>query len=236
MINQNFEDYPEHRLNFYKLIQAINTHCFPAIFAIPPEHQKLVVDAIIWAFRHTDRTISELGLDILQLFLKNVSTNQAIAQSFYQSFYLTLLQDLMYVLTDRLHKSAFKHHATLLQYMFRMVESDEVKVPLWDAAKYPAMDSNQRFIRQFVVDLISSSFQNMSRAQCEEFVGRFFDLNSTLGPSHEHLKLFKSALRDFLISVSHAADVARVAGEMGQRSCACVRVCVRACVRACDVM
>ena len=43
------------------------------------------------------------------------------------------------------------------------------------------MDTNQRFVRQFVVDLISQSFENMSRAQCEEFVARFFDLNQVRG-------------------------------------------------------
>ena len=88
----------------------------------------MVIDSIIWAFRHTDRGISDIGLEILDLFLSNVSQNQEIAQSFYQQYYLTILQDLLYVLTDRLHKSSFKWHATLLQTMFRMVEADEIQV------------------------------------------------------------------------------------------------------------
>jgi exportin-1 len=29
MINKNFEEYPEHRSGFFKLLQAINQHCFP---------------------------------------------------------------------------------------------------------------------------------------------------------------------------------------------------------------
>jgi exportin-1 len=28
MINKNFEEYPEHRIGFFKLLQAINLHCF----------------------------------------------------------------------------------------------------------------------------------------------------------------------------------------------------------------
>ena len=93
-----------------------------------PSSPKMVIDSIIWAFRHTDRGISDIGLEILDLFLSNVSQNQEIAQSFYQQYYLTILQDLLYVLTDRLHKSSFKWHATLLQTMFRMVEADEIQV------------------------------------------------------------------------------------------------------------
>ena len=29
MINQDFENYPEHRSGFFKLMHAINMHCFP---------------------------------------------------------------------------------------------------------------------------------------------------------------------------------------------------------------
>jgi exportin-1 len=29
MINKNFEEYPEHRVGFFKLLQAINQYCFP---------------------------------------------------------------------------------------------------------------------------------------------------------------------------------------------------------------
>lgn len=36
-----------------------------AILHIDPVHQKLVVDSIVWGFKHTDRNISEIGLEIL---------------------------------------------------------------------------------------------------------------------------------------------------------------------------
>jgi exportin-1 len=32
MINKNFEEYPEHRVSFFKLLQAINQHCFEGCF------------------------------------------------------------------------------------------------------------------------------------------------------------------------------------------------------------
>jgi hypothetical protein len=47
-------------------LQAINQHCFPALFNIPAHHQKLVVDAVVWAMKHTERNIS----DTVRLFLK----------------------------------------------------------------------------------------------------------------------------------------------------------------------
>lgn len=31
MINKDFEEYPEHRLGFFKLLRAINQYCFPGM-------------------------------------------------------------------------------------------------------------------------------------------------------------------------------------------------------------
>ena len=66
MITTNFEDFPEHRLAFFKLLKATNTHCFAALFAIPPEHHKLVVDSVVWAFKHTERTVAETNEEYRQ--------------------------------------------------------------------------------------------------------------------------------------------------------------------------
>jgi hypothetical protein len=32
MINQDFAEYPEHRVGFFKLLRAINLNCFPGSF------------------------------------------------------------------------------------------------------------------------------------------------------------------------------------------------------------
>lgn len=59
MITKNFEDFPEHRIRFFEFLKAINQHCFPALFNIPPDHQRLVVHAVVWAMKHTERNISD---------------------------------------------------------------------------------------------------------------------------------------------------------------------------------
>lgn len=59
MITINFEDYPEHRIRFFEFLRAVNSHCFPALFNIPPEHQKLVMDSVVWAMKHTERNIAD---------------------------------------------------------------------------------------------------------------------------------------------------------------------------------
>lgn len=38
---------------------------------LTPAHFKLVIDSMVWAFKHTERQISETGLNILLELLKN---------------------------------------------------------------------------------------------------------------------------------------------------------------------
>lgn len=47
------------------------------------------------------------------------------------------LQDILAVMTDRLHKSGFKMHATLLRHMFQLVETGQVTLELYDVAQHP---------------------------------------------------------------------------------------------------
>jgi exportin-1 len=187
MITSNFSDFPEHRMAFFRLLEAINGHCFSALFAIPPPHQKLVIDSVCWAFKHTERNIGEMGLHILASLLENVAAaGPDIAQPFYAGFFLSLLQDLLGVLTDRLHRAHFKEHAGVLRHLCHLVESGAVATPLWEsafagqvgaAASYqakvaaaaaaaggtlpPGALSNQQFVREYIRMLVATSFSNL---------------------------------------------------------------------------
>lgn len=48
-------------------------------------------------------------------------------------------QDTLAVMTDRLHKSGFKMHATLLRHMFQLIEAGHVTVELYDPAQHPGV-------------------------------------------------------------------------------------------------
>eukprot|EP00970_Alexandrium_tamarense_P000601 scaffold69_cov198-Alexandrium_tamarense.AAC.41 len=184
MITVNFEDFPEHRIRFFEFIRAINTHCFQALFNIPAEHQKLVIDSVVWAMKHTERNISDT----------NVGKTPNIAQGFYQQYLLALIQDVFAVMTDRLHKSGFKMHATLLRHMFHLVQMNQVTVPLFDPANAPPGQTNPAFLREHISNLLIQSFPNLTRSQVSKFVDGMFDLNMDL-------PTFKTHLRDFLIQL-----------------------------------
>lgn len=220
MISANQQEFPDHRIALFRLLEAVNMHCFPAIMSIAPAHQKLVVDSIVWAFKHTAPDIGELGLKVLSDLLENVQgAGPDVAQPFFAAYFLSLVQDILAVMTDRLHKGHVKLHTAIMRRICTLVETGAVITPLWDApfavatgvtahfrAKLelaasanggvvpPALLTNQQFVREYVRVVVSRAFTNLTAAHVESFVSGLFDV--TCDP-----KQYKSHLRDFLIKV-----------------------------------
>ncbi|TKY71105.1 EXPORTIN 1A [Spatholobus suberectus] len=192
MITKNFEDYPEHRLKFFSLLRAIATHCFPALICLSSQQLKLVMDSIIWAFRHTERNIAETGLNLLLEMLKKFQASEFCNQ-FYRTYFLTIEQEIFAVLTDTFHKPGFKLHVLVLQHLFCLAETGVLTEPLWDAATNPyPYPSNAAFVREFTIKLLSTSFPNVTAAEVTRFVNGLFE-------STNDLPTFKTHIRDFLV-------------------------------------
>ncbi|KAF8044402.1 hypothetical protein BT93_A2406 [Corymbia citriodora subsp. variegata] len=192
MITKNFEDYPEHRLKFFSLLRAIAAHCFPALIRLSSQQLKLVMDSIIWAFRHTERNIAETGLNLLLEMLKNFQASEFCNQ-FYRTYFLTIEQETFAVLTDTFHKPGFKLHVLVLQHLFCLVESGALTEPLWDAStvSYP-YPNNAVFVREYTIKLLGTSFPNMTVAEVTQFVNGLLE-------STNDLSTFKNHIRDFLV-------------------------------------
>ncbi|GAB5569646.1 exportin-1 isoform X1 [Prionailurus iriomotensis] len=175
MINKDFEEYPEHRTNFFLLLQAVNSHCFPAFLAIPPAQFKLVLDSIIWAFKHTMRNVADTGLQILFTLLQNVAQEEAAAQ-------------------NTSHTAGLTMHASILAYMFNLVEEGKISTPLNPGNPV----NNQMFIQEYVANLLKSAFPHLQDAQVKLFVTGLFSLN-------QDIPAFKEHLRDFLVQIKEFA-------------------------------
>ncbi|XP_052197113.1 protein EXPORTIN 1A [Diospyros lotus] len=192
MITKNFEDYPEHRLKFFSLLRAIATHCFPALIRLSSQQLKLVMDSIIWAFRHTERNIAETGLILLLEMLRNFQASEFCNQ-FYRTYFLTIEQEIFAVLTDTFHKPGFKLHVLVLQHLFCLVESGALTEPLWDVTSVPyPYPNNAMFVREYTIKLLGTSFPNMTASEVTQFVSGLFE-------SRNDLSAFKNHIRDFLV-------------------------------------
>ncbi|KAJ1026401.1 hypothetical protein NDA13_003782 [Ustilago tritici] len=195
MINQDFAEFPEHRVGFFKLLRAINLYCFPALLELPPPKFKLTMDSIIWAIKHTMRDIADTGLNICLELLNNISGSPLeVANGFYQQYLLNIIQDIFFVLTDSDHKSGFKTQCVLLARIFELIETDRVTAPLWDPATQQDPNMNNRlFIRQYTTNLLRTAFPHMQAQYVEQFV-------NGLCMHSSDLIAYKLHLRDFLIT------------------------------------
>ena len=197
MITKNFEDYPEHRLRFIALLRAIAKHCFMALYSLQPVQLKLVVDSVVWAFRHTERNVAETGL-LLLIDLMTSFQKSDRADAFFQAYYLDIMREIFAVLTDTFHKPGFKLHAQVLQQLFTVVSDGSLTQPLWDAGTpgSATFTSNADFVRQRTRQLLTTSFPNMKPADVASFVDGMFELSM----KKDEFSVFKSHLRDFLVA------------------------------------
>ncbi|GJQ80416.1 emb [Trypoxylus dichotomus] len=189
MINKDFEEYPEHRTNFFLLLQAVNNHCFPAFLSIPPAQFKLVLDSIIWAFKHTMRNVADTGLQILLKLLQNVEQHEQAAPSFYQTYLTDILQHVFSVVTDTSHTAGLSMHASILAYIFSLVEANRINCQLG-----PTTTDNVLFVQEFTATLLRSAFPHLTDNQIKITVQGMFNLN-------QDIPAFKEHLRDFLVQI-----------------------------------
>ena len=193
MINKDLEQYPDFRLYFFKMLYSINKHCFQSFLHIPPQQFKLFLDAVIWAFKHTMRNVAEVGLSILFDLLKNVEPLEA-SQAFYQTYYMDLLNHLFSVVTDLSHAHGLTMQCTILAYLFYIIESGVIRVPLYDPAvnnQDPAVD-NVRFVKEQLATLFNSAYSHLQPTQIQLAIEGLFSFN-------RNVSVFKDHLRDFLV-------------------------------------
>jgi len=194
MIKGDFQSYPDHRTKFYDFLKAVNSHCFQALFSLPEARLRLYVDSLVWAMKHEQPQIAHMGLEVLLQFLERLlSGPPEVYVPFFKSYYFSLMQDILSVLTDTLHKAGFKLQQAILLKLISAVENTSLN----EAAP------KQR-VMEFLFDVLGKSFTTLNRAQIEIFILNCF--NKSRVPAE-----FQQHIRDFLISLkewgSHEASL-----------------------------
>ncbi|KAG8123036.1 hypothetical protein E2320_018422, partial [Naja naja] len=136
----------------------------------------------------------EFCLQILYTLLQNVAQEEAAAQSFYQTYFCDILQHIFSVVTDTSHTAGLTMHASILAYMFNLVEEGKISTPLNPGNPV----NNQMFIQEYVANLLKSAFPHLQDAQVKLFVTGLFSLN-------QDIPAFKEHLRDFLVQIKEFA-------------------------------
>ncbi|KXS22512.1 hypothetical protein M427DRAFT_130180 [Gonapodya prolifera JEL478] len=197
MISKDFSEYPEHRSGFFKLIRAINQYCFQALCAMPPPQFKLIMDSIVWAFKHTMRDIAEIGLSTMSEIIENFErADPSLSNAFFLSYFVSILNDIFFVLTDTEHKAGFRFQTQVLQQLVRLVETNRIGAPLATSVQgFPNPNaSNQEFFRQYLANLLGTAFPHLQQNQIHGFIHGLASL-------YTDQNAFKLHVRDFLIQL-----------------------------------
>jgi exportin-1 len=167
MINKDFSEFPEHRVEFFTLLRAINLHCFPALLKLDNRQFKFVIDSCMWASKHDNREVEHAGLNMcLELITNIAETDPTTSNAFFQQFFVPILQDVFFVLTDTDHKAGFKSQSMLLSRMFYLVHpadgtQPKIQGPIYVTDQAPAGTSNKDFLTGFVGNLLQNAFPNL---------------------------------------------------------------------------
>lgn len=202
MINKDFTEYPEHRVEFYKLLREINLKGFNALVQFPPNAFQSFIDAILWAFKHNNETVENSGLLLCDELLTNIEKLTSsggtgkieFQMGFYKHFYFPIISDVFYVLTDSDHKASFKNQSILLSHMLRLIVTNVINQPIYPNDAAPMGTSNEEFLKGYLGNMLMNAFPQLEKDQMINF------LNVLFKSFNQQLK-FQGVLRDFLVQI-----------------------------------
>ncbi|KAF5339960.1 hypothetical protein D9757_014571 [Collybiopsis confluens] len=204
MITQDLTEYPDHRLYFFRLLRMIILNCFPALLSIPPEGS-----SCSWTVPYGRSNILR-GIWATLDYIPFSTGSPSVAQSFYRQYFLVIVQEIFYVLTDSEHKSGFGLQALVLARMFKIVGDGGVEVGVLEANSTPEEQSLvkdkehvKEFFNAYCVKLLSGAFSHVHISHIQALV-------DGMSKNYHDINRFKTGLKDFLVQMKeYSAEVSR---------------------------
>ena len=151
--------------------------------------------------------------------VNNFSTaDPQVSNQFFQQYFLSVMQDVFFVLTDTDHKSGFKLQSMVLARLFQLVQTGAIGVPLFDPSTVPDPNmSNSLFLQEYTATLLKNAFPHLQPyvqptlrfggLATDLFVFRiqFTTFVRNLAEYHSDINKFKLSLRDFLVQLKEFA-------------------------------
>lgn len=189
MITQDFNSYIETRMNFFSLLQSIAVNCFQAFMNLSSDIFKTIVDCVVWAMKHETPSIHEIGIETLIALLENINRNEEFMQGFYKFYFTMILSDLLFIMTDKLHSNTLNQQAKCMHILLFICAR-------FDFPVFEGATNNQEAVMQFLMTTMSQHFSNLALSDHQKCLMSIFNAISADD------KIFKTALRDYLINLS----------------------------------
>ena len=195
LIKNDFQSFPEHRMNFFILLKSLISNSFESLFrAQNLTFNKEVIDTITFAINHNTPSMSETGLETLLILLEKVISVgnidlQNIIDPFFANYFYIIFNDVFNTMTDGFHQSGFKLQVKVIQILIRIIDENRISEGLFNKS-----ENNKTFFLKKLLNDILQSFNNITQLQGETFCLALFN---NCKDDHK----FKSIMRDFLISL-----------------------------------
>jgi exportin-1 len=195
LIKNDYQSFPEHRMNFFILLKSLISNSFESLFrAQNLSFNKDVIDTITFAINHRTPTMSETGLETLLILLQKVISVgvidlQNIIDPFFSNYFIILFNDIFNAMTDGFHQSGFKLQVKIIQILIKVIDEKKISEGLFSQG-----ENNKNFFLKKLLNDILQSFKNITQIQGETFCLAIFN---NCNDDHK----FKTVMRDFLISL-----------------------------------
>lgn len=195
MINKTMNDYPEHRVEFFKLLRTINLESFPALLKLPGPVFQQTIDACLWGAKHDNREVESSGLSLTYELMSNMGQlKNDVSNIFFAKFFKPIIGDTLYLLTDSDHKSGFRTQAQILQSFIKLIISNSISAPLYSSEEAPPGTSNIDYFKEYISNTLVAVFPHLQKNQVIAFL-------ETLITNESNILRFRQILRDFLVSL-----------------------------------
>ena len=195
LIKNDYESFPEHRLNFFILLKSLISNSFESLFrAQNLTFNKDVIDTITFAINHNTPSMSETGLETLIILLQKVISVknidlQNIVDPFFSNYFFILFTDVFSTMTDGFHQSGFKLQVKVIQILIRVIDEKVISENLFDKNEI----NKNFFLKKLLMDIMAS-FNTIKQTQGEALC---LAMMNSCSDDHK----FKSVMRDFLVSL-----------------------------------
>lgn len=100
----------------------------------------------------------------LEVINNFASADPQVGNAFFQQYFLSIVQDVFFVLTDTDHKSGFKLQSLLLARMFQLVETNTIQAPLFDPSVVADPNiTNAMYLRESCANLLKGAFPHVQK-------------------------------------------------------------------------
>ncbi|KII72118.1 Exportin-1 [Thelohanellus kitauei] len=196
MISQDLQDYPEHRVRFFTLIESITGCCFHAMVSMSPAEFDFIMQALFYAISHSSPNVSSLGLSSLVTLFKNLLDHSysdgIFTERFHKTYFIPIFDRMLHLVGDGLHRSNLGEQSFILSHMINLVDSDKIKTSISEASN--SMSANRTFVKEHAMFFLKQQHEHLNEQQLLLFVNGLFCFYKDHDQFVQHLK-------DFLITV-----------------------------------